>query len=85
MREAGAFEAKNTLSALLDFVETGEEITITRRGKVIARLIPPRGAINREEARAAIERMRARARAKKEGHGPFDWEEWKAYRDEGRP
>jgi prevent-host-death family protein len=83
MREIGAFEAKNTLSALLDLVETGEEITITRRGKVVARLVPPQGAINREEARAAIQRMRDRA--KKEGHGRFDWAEWKAYRDEGRP
>ena len=83
MREVGVFEAKNTLSALLDLVDTGEEVTITRRGKVVARLAPPRGAINREEARAAIARMRERA--KQEGHGPFDWEEWKAYRDEGRP
>jgi prevent-host-death family protein len=83
MREVGAFEAKNTLSALLDLVETGEEITITRRGKVIARLVPPRGAINREEARAAIRRIRERAEAAK--LGPFDWNEWKAYRDEGRP
>ena len=34
----GAFEAKNTLSALLDRVEKGEEITITRRGKPVAKL-----------------------------------------------
>jgi prevent-host-death family protein len=32
MAEIGAFEAKNTLSALLDRVERGEEILITRRG-----------------------------------------------------
>jgi len=30
MREVGAFEAKNKLAELLDAVEQGEEITITR-------------------------------------------------------
>ena len=38
MIEIGASEAKRTLSALLDRVEKGEEITITRRGKPVAKL-----------------------------------------------
>jgi len=38
MREIGAFEAKNRLGALLDMVEKGEEITITRHGRPVARL-----------------------------------------------
>ena len=33
MQEIGAFEAKNTLGSLLDRVERGEEIVITRHGK----------------------------------------------------
>jgi hypothetical protein len=33
-------------------------------------------------AEAALRRIRARAEAAK--LGPFDWQEWKAYRDEGR-
>ncbi len=33
-------EAKAHLSALLERVEAGEEIVITRRGKPVARLIP---------------------------------------------
>ena len=82
MREVGAFEAKNKLSALLDLVEQGEEVVITRHGKAVARLVPPKGRPNRDEARAAAERIRERAREAK--HGPFDWEEWKSYRDEGR-
>jgi prevent-host-death family protein len=82
MKEVGAFEAKNKLSALLDLVEQGEEVVITRHGKEVARLVPPRGRPNRDEARAAAERIRERARAAK--HGPFDWDEWKAYRDEGK-
>src|SRR4051795_8882954 len=32
MREIGAFEAKSELGQLLDLVEAGEEVTITRRG-----------------------------------------------------
>jgi prevent-host-death family protein len=36
----GAFEAKTHLSALLQRVERGEEITITRHGKAVARLVP---------------------------------------------
>jgi antitoxin (DNA-binding transcriptional repressor) of toxin-antitoxin stability system len=36
MKEIGAFEAKNRLGALLDRVEQGEEILITRRGKPVA-------------------------------------------------
>jgi prevent-host-death family protein len=38
--EIGAFEAKNTLGSLLDRVERGEEVVITRRGKPVARLVP---------------------------------------------
>jgi prevent-host-death family protein len=32
-QQVGAFEAKNTLGSLLDRVESGEEIVITRHGK----------------------------------------------------
>ena len=83
MREVGAFEAKNKLGQLLDLVEHGEEVMITRHGKEVARLVPARRPVSREEARAAIQRIRARAEQRKLGH--FDWPEWKAYRDEGRP
>jgi prevent-host-death family protein len=41
----GVHEAKTNLSDLLRRVAAGEEITITRRGEVVARLVPPlRGA-----------------------------------------
>jgi prevent-host-death family protein len=58
----GAFEAKNTLSALLDLAESGEEIVITRHAKEVARLVPPRGAVNRDAARQAAQRIRAMSR-----------------------
>ena len=80
--EIGAFEAKNKLGLLLDRVESGEEITITRHGKPIARLVPNTTRIDKLHARAALERIRARAANLKE---TFDWAAIKADRDAGRP
>lgn len=40
MKEVTTSEARAALSALLDAVERGEEIVITRKGKRIARLVP---------------------------------------------
>ena len=83
MTEVGAFEAKNTLGSLLDRVERGEEVLITRHGKPVAQLVRPREHFDRAEADAAFARMRARAKSLK--MGPFDWEKYKQWRDEGRP
>ncbi len=84
MQEIGAFEAKNTLSALLDRVQKGEEIVITRHGKPVARLIPETGTRNLDAARAAVARLRARAKEARRGT-PIAQDEWKAFREEGRP
>ena len=43
MKSVGLAEAKAHLSALLDAVEAGEEVVITRRGQAVARLVPDRG------------------------------------------
>ena len=40
VQELGAFEAKTHLARLLDAVEKGEKIYITRRGKRVAQLSP---------------------------------------------
>jgi prevent-host-death family protein len=80
--EVGAFEAKNTLGALLDRVQQGEEIVITRHGKPVARLVPNGGGFDRAQARAAADRLR-RGAAQVKG-GPFDWETLKVDRDAGR-
>lgn len=58
MKEIGAFEAKNRLGQLLDLIEHGEEVVITRHGKAVARLVPPKAAFNRAEARDAAEQIR---------------------------
>lgn len=36
----GSFEAKTKFAELLDKVESGDTVTITRRGKAVARLMP---------------------------------------------
>lgn len=41
-KSVGVHEAKTTLSKLLERVSAGEEITITRRGEEVARLVPAR-------------------------------------------
>jgi prevent-host-death family protein len=82
MYEVGAFEAKNTLGALLDRVQNGDEVVITRHGKRVARLTPYSGGADAVEGLAAIERIRARARTLK---ARFNWEDLKADRDMGRP
>ena len=60
MRSIQAAEAKAHLSGLLDEVERGETIIITRHGKAIARLVPEvEDRRNRTlDAMAAIEEFR---------------------------
>jgi prevent-host-death family protein len=65
LTEIGAFEARDKLSWLLDRVEQGEEIIITRYGRPVARLISTNATdaeIDPSQAQAALERMRDRAR-----------------------
>ena len=84
MLQFGAFEGKNNFGRLLQLAEAGEQIVITRHGRPVATITgaPKRTAEQIESARAAAARIRERA--KQEKRGPFNWEEWKAYRDEGR-
>jgi prevent-host-death family protein len=87
IREVGAFEAKNTLGSLLDRVERGEQIVITRHGKPVARLVPNTESPDQDRVRAAFERLRESARQlarENPGQPAFDWEEIKKLRDEGR-
>lgn len=41
MVEVNVKDARSQLSALLDRVEKGEEIIIKRRGKSVAKMVPP--------------------------------------------
>lgn len=76
----GAFEAKTHLSALLDRVERGEEVTIARRGQPVAKLVPVKAVPEAAaiEAVADLRRLRSGIAAR----GTFTWDELKAARDE---
>jgi prevent-host-death family protein len=53
MHEIGAFEAKDKLGTLLDWVVAGEEVVIMRHGRAVARLVPAAPTFDREAARQA--------------------------------
>jgi prevent-host-death family protein len=57
MREIQASEAKTHLPQLLDEIERGESIIITRHGRAIARLIPE-DAMRRDGQAEAVERLK---------------------------
>ena len=49
MATVGSFEAKTKLAELLDKVEAGETVTITRRGKAVAKLVPVEAELDEAE------------------------------------
>ncbi len=79
MKQIQASVAKAQLAELLDEVERGETVVITRHGKPIARLVPDEDA-KRARAAAAIERMNER----RKHNGPATIEEIIAWKNEGR-
>jgi prevent-host-death family protein len=83
MAAVGAFEAKTHFAQLLERVQRGEEIIITRRGKPVARLVPAAAKQDPEVVMAIFRRLRARA--KQQAAPRFEWAEWKTYVDRGRP
>ena len=58
MESVGAFEAQTHLPQLLQRVADGEEITITKHGKPVARLVPPLAAKPAPDVRAAVAAMK---------------------------
>jgi prevent-host-death family protein len=79
MRTVQASEAKAQFLRLLDDVERGETISITRHGKQIA-ILSPRRELDHERARRAFENiLEIRKRTL-----PVSLEEILSARDEGR-
>jgi prevent-host-death family protein len=62
MHTIGLFEAKQKLSDLVGRASEGEQIGITRRGKLAAMLVPVPTNVSLKEAFADIERIRKRAK-----------------------
>lgn len=84
--DIGVFEARNRFSELIDAAERGEEVTVLRHGKPVARIVPvtaPDDLAERRRKAIALsaevgERIRARlGRA-------FTHEELMAARDEDK-
>ncbi len=78
MHTVGAFSAKTHFSALLERVEKGEPVLITKHGHPVAKLVPIAG-VSKDRAREAIQALKEFSRS--HTLGKLDW---KTLRDEGR-
>lgn len=80
MQSLGISEAKNNFSALIDLVEKGEEVRITRHGKEVVRMLPVRRkpVITDEQIARELRQIDALHAAIKPGP------DVRALRDEGR-
>jgi prevent-host-death family protein len=58
MRTVGLFEAKQKLSELVERASEGEQIGITRRGKLTAVIVPAKNNVSLKEVFADIEKIR---------------------------
>ena len=64
MKHVGMFQAKTNLSALVEEVEKGGQVVITRHGKPVAKLVRAEAMLTREEVdrrRDALREIRKRA------------------------
>lgn len=82
MKTIQASEAKTKFLSILDDVERGESVTVTRHGKTVAQIIPV--PPSDEERRERVERAIAGIRALRERIGKMSIEEILSARDEGR-
>lgn len=78
MQTIGAFEAKTHLSALLEQVERGEQVVITKHGRPVAKLVPAT-KIDKINKQQIISKLKEFSKQNK-----LAGLDWKALRDEGR-
>jgi prevent-host-death family protein len=69
MEHVGAFEAKTHLPQLLERVANGEEFTITRHGKPVARLVPAAAGKPKPDVRQVIAELKAFSKGNTLGKG----------------
>jgi prevent-host-death family protein len=79
MKTIQASEAKTHFLRILDDVERGETITITRHGRTVAEIVPRQDSEQERVKRAMDGILEIRKRTK-----PTSIEEILAWRDEGR-
>lgn len=83
MRSVGVHEARTHFSRLLDEVEKGESITITKRGRPVAVLSLAR-PVEARDAPAVIAEFRAYSRDQARNRGSLSAKELKELIKEGR-
>jgi prevent-host-death family protein len=69
MESVGSFEAKTHLPRLLERVAQGEEFTITKHGKPVARLVPAIAIKPKPDVRQAIEELKEFSKGNRLGEG----------------
>jgi prevent-host-death family protein len=62
MKTVGLFEAKQKLSELVERASEGEQIGITKRGKLAAVIVPAQDNRNLEDVFARADRIRKRVK-----------------------
>ena len=77
----GAFDAKTHFSKLLEKVQAGEHILITKHGHPIAKIVPFDNVPTTHSTAEAIQAIKAFSAGAKLSLKGLDW---KALRDEGR-
>ena len=82
MLEIGVAEAQQQIAALLERVQEGEQVIVTREGVGVIRMLP---IVSEQEDRRRAEESAARIEARsKTMLGDFSWKTMKRYRDFGR-
>lgn len=84
----GVLDARSRFSELIDRAERGEETIVTRHGRIVARIAPPRDAVaptrSPEEGAAVVERFRALREDIRATGGPITREEIRAWIRDGQ-
>lgn len=70
-KTVGAYEAKTTLPALLEFVARGHDVIITKHERPVARLVPVGQPVARAELFRRVRALRGRLKLP-EGESPKD-------------
>jgi len=82
MQTFGAFDARTHFGEILDRVERGEHVAITRNGRHVATISPPESQA--EKAQETVERIRAHRESMRREGVSFTVREILDARDEGR-
>lgn len=77
----GTFEAKTHFAELIERAVQGQETLITRRGKLVAKIVPVIPTYDANSTEKIVHRLRNLAQQMQ--WSPSE-QEWKSYRDEGR-